>query len=480
MKIFALIILQLSGIQASLISKIKSFEQKPEIQHGIVAAAIQNTSTGTYLLEYNADKSVNSASTLKLITTAYMHLSYGSDFQYKTTVSYSGDIKNNVLEGDIIIDPSGDPSFGSFRYDYPAGKVLSKTTSAIKNLGITAINGQIKVSDKRIQMADVPDSWIWGDMGNYYGAAPQNFNFNENLFTVYFNSGPTLDSPAGIQGLDPYDKNLSIINHVTTGPSGSGDNVYIYTAPYSETVIMKGTIPYGARSFAVKGALMNPSNVFIQQLSDELKKNGISLMQNASKSPFTEIEESPISGWHPLCYFEAPPLKSLMKDCNYESINLYADAFLLKAASKENSSLLTFAESLDAEKDFWESRGVDISGFNPKDGSGLSMGGIITPKNMCDILSHVSKTPDFLDYLDTIAKYGEGGTVKNKDRNNITQGRVYTKSGSISGTRAYAGYFYDKTGELYTYMFCVNRYDSGATRLVRAFLDDVILTMASK
>lgn len=477
MKIFALIILQLSGIQQSLLSKVKSFEQTSDIQHGIVVAAIQKASTGEYILAHNAEKSVNSASTLKLISTAWMHLTYGSDFQYQTSVNYSGEVYDGILEGNIIINPAGDPSFGSFRYANSSEIVIEKIVLAIKNLGIRQIKGNIYINDQREKLADTPDTWMWGDMGNYYGAAPQYFNFNENLFTVYFNSGSSLNTPANIQGLEPYDQNWTIINHVTTGPAGSGDNVYIYTAPYSQTIIMKGTIPYGARSFAVKGAVTNPTNVFKQLLSDELKKNGISVY-NSPIDQSLEIQNKAYQDLSkPLCEFKSLPLKVLLKDCNYESVNLYADAFLLKSAAFDSIGFLTFDKSIDLEKDFWQSKGIDIGGFNPKDGSGLSMGGIISSKNMCDILSYMSKTPDFMDYLDTIARYGEGGTVKNKDRTNLTQGRVYTKSGSISGTRAYAGYVYDTSGELYTYMFCVNRYEADATRKVRAFLDDLIITM---
>ena len=43
--------------------------------------------------------------------------------------------------------------------------------------------------------------------------------------------------------LDPFSDSWNIINQVTTAKVGSGDNVYIYSSPLSNTILLKGTIP---------------------------------------------------------------------------------------------------------------------------------------------------------------------------------------------------------------------------------------------
>ncbi len=118
---------------------------------------------------------------------------------------------------------------------------------------------------------------------------------------------------------------LKMTNLVTTGEAGSGDQVYIYTSPLGDAVRLTGTVPRGASSFAVKGAVPNPAYAaaFCSPLPS---KSGRSAWR---RTP----DVLPVSGAFPtprtvLDQYNSPTLRDLCQQTNWWSINLYADAFL--------------------------------------------------------------------------------------------------------------------------------------------------------
>ncbi len=476
MKFFALIILQFSAIQNQLLTELRNFQNSEGIKAGIVAASIHRTTDNKPMLSFNSDKSVNSASTMKLITTATALSVLGEDFRFITDVGYTGQISNHVLTGDLVILPSGDPSFGSERSLSTYNDLVSSILSTIKVLGIRKIDGNIIIKDPSIYDYDMPDSWIWGDIGNYYGAIPHKLNINENKYTVYFEPGREIGQAAEISSLEPFDREWKIINNVTTGSSSSGDQVYIYASPSSDVILMKGTVPLGKSNFPVKGAIPDPSKLFRNHLIYALRNEGIEITKASQYLLPNEINNEPVD-FHLTKRFYSQPLSDLARDCNFFSINLYADAFLHQLGP---DGFTDFKGGLTYLKNFWKQKSLTLDGFNPKDGSGLSPSGVITSSNMADILSMMYSSDSFDAFYESIATFGETGSVRYKDRSNKTRGRLKAKSGYIDGTRAYAGYFEDKTGELFSYMICVNRYESDAKDKVRRFLDDFLVKMASR
>ncbi|AWV98666.1 D-alanyl-D-alanine carboxypeptidase/D-alanyl-D-alanine endopeptidase [Arcticibacterium luteifluviistationis] len=478
MTFFALILLQFSAIQSELLTDLKRFQVSDGIEHGTVAASIHRVSDNKPVLSFNEEKGVNSASTLKLITTATILNKLGSGFRYKTDLFYTGQISNNSLNGDLLIEGNGDPSFGSERGRNPYDQVLDDIYQTLNTLGIKEINGNIIIDDETVFEFDAPDSWIWGDMGNYYGALPHKFNINENFFRVYFDPGNSVGANATVKNLIPFDPDWQIINLVKTGTSNSGDQVYIYSNPNSEVLILKGTVPLGRKNFPVKGSIPNPAKLFRVELLKMLEKKGIEVADRhltplAADLPNSQTER------HLIKRFLSQTLEELSQDCNFSSINLYADAFL-HTTSLADTGFENFNDALKSLRSHWEERVSDLAGFNPKDGSGLSPSGYITASNMTNILSAMSKEVEYESFLNTIPVLGQEGSVRYKDRQKRTDGRVKAKSGSIESTRAFAGYFTDKQGTDYAFMVAVNRYEPDASSKVRSFLDNFLVKMGTK
>ena len=442
--------------------KIDSLANSPFLQNGFVGVAIRAVKNSQNLIEFNAKKSLAPASTMKLISSATAFMALGENYTYPTILEYSGQIKDSVLTGNIIIKGSGDPSLGSWRFkNYRDYKQLSDNwAKKIKDLGIKQINGRIFGDGSFFDENVVPDTWSWGDMGNYYGAGAYGLNFNENLYWVTFKPAKYLEAATllkTVPDLPYYQK----INRVLTDKAGTGDQVNIYATPYQDVLIMQGYVPMG-ENFMVKGSIPDPALFSAYFLQKKLEESGIKV----SESPLSWMEANKkniymerYSQTTNIETYNSPPLKDLARECNYQSINLYAEAFL-----KTPSVLFNFGNSTDAAikglKQIWQGKGLKLEGLRMKDGSGLSAANGITPNNMTDILSVMTTDKSFNAFYESIPIVGVSGTVQNLAKRTRAVGNVRAKSGSIDGVRAYAGYFTNRNGEMMCFSMMLNKYNS--------------------
>ena len=477
MKVILFILLQISNPLERLQKLIDSVQNDTEIRSGVVAASIRSTQTGEYKLQYNAHKSVNSASVLKLVSTASALAVLGSNYRFQTFLEYDGAIVDSILQGNIYIRGTGDPSLGSARIGTSVEEISRFFAQKIKAYGIKKIDGYILGDGSIFSDNTLADSWIWGDIGNYYGAGINGLNINENLYSMYFRQSKRVGDFAPITKIVPEIPNIKNINKVTVGERGSGDNVLIYSTPFSSTVLSEGTIPAGDNEFSVKGSIPDPPTFFAFQVQKNFSVQG-GIIEKPTLS-FQQYKTS--EGYYPkqrylIFTYDSPPLSSLVKDCNYHSINLYADAFL-KSVGYNLSKDGSFDSAVKSQKQLWSQKGVDLQGFMIRDGSGLSPSGVLTANNLTDILYTMKTDATFPEYYASIPIVGINGTVQNLAKGSKAAGNVRAKSGSISNTRAFSGYFTANNGEMMSFTYIVNRYADGSDRKVRRYLEEMIKLM---
>ena len=459
--------------------KIDSLANSPFLQSGFVGVSIRPVKSQKNVVEYNAQKSLIPASTMKLISSATAFMTLGENYTYPTVLAYSGQIKDSVLTGNIIIKGSGDPSLGSWRFkNYPDYKQLCVSwAKKIKDLGIKEIKGRIFGDGSFMDENVVPDTWSWGDIGNYYGAGASGLNFNENLYWVTFKPANYLEEAALVKtapDLPYYQK----INRVLTDKAGTGDQVNIYATPYQDVLIMQGYVPMG-ENFSVKGSIPDPalfSAYFLQKKMEELgikiSDFPLSWMEANKKNVYIQRPKQTTI----IDTYNSPPLKDLGRECNFQSINLFAEAFL-----KTPSVLLNFGNSTDDAikglKQIWQGKGLKLEGLRMKDGSGLSPANGITPNNMTDVLSVMTTEKSFTAFYESIPIVGLSGTVQNLAKKSRAVGNVRAKSGSIDGVRAYAGYFTNKNGEMMCFSMMLNKYNAEYGSATRELEKLIILMM---
>lgn len=468
-----------------------SLQNGPLVSNGIVALSVRRVNDGKCLFGQNEYTSLSTASTLKLVSTATALATLGGTFSYTTTLEYDGVIKDSTLRGNLYLRGTGDPSLGSGRFaGYPSWIGLLKDMAGqVRRAGIRRIDGAVIGDASFYDDQPIPDTWPFSDLGNYYGAGLFGLNFNENLYRVYFKAGPTVAAPAPVLRTDPAMPYLTFNNRVTTGPTNSGDEVNIYGAPFQNTATLDGTIPAAgsgnSTEFAVKGAMPDPAYFTAYAITEQLRRDSIRVAgaaisyrpgmsmtgtSMASTSIPGTLEVASLSndalGNKPLARtaiarYVSPPLSDLVRETNFQSINLYAEALMRSAARQIRQAPTNWPESISAVTGFWNGKGIDLSGFRPRDGSGLSTVGALTTDNLTAILTAMTREGAYPAFYASIPVVGQTGTVRGLAKGTKAAGNVRAKSGTIEGVRAYAGYFTATDGTLMAFSLMINKYAEG-------------------
>jgi D-alanyl-D-alanine carboxypeptidase/D-alanyl-D-alanine-endopeptidase (penicillin-binding protein 4) len=98
-------------------------------------------------------------------------------------------------------------------------------------------------------------------------------------------------------------------------------------------------------------------------------------------------------------------------------------------------------------------------------------------QTMTSFLSKMSLSNNFNSFLASIPKVGKSGTVVSLDPSGITRGRIHAKSGSISGTRNYSGYFYSEKNDIYAFSIYLNGINDTIQLFSRQFLQNLLFKM---
>jgi D-alanyl-D-alanine carboxypeptidase/D-alanyl-D-alanine-endopeptidase (penicillin-binding protein 4) len=471
MKCFLTVILFFSGYAALaqssdsaavnvLSDAVLELQNSELLRNGTLAISLKSVKDGKSKFALNPELSLPSASTLKLVTTATALEIFGAGYQYKTYLEHDGFVRRDTLFGNIYVRGTGDPTLGSDRFKgYLASTaVLAKWTKAVQSVGIKVVLGDIVCDDSYFDKLSVADSWIYADLGNYYGAGVRGLNFNDNLYRARFRPGSDVGDPAVYLSTEPALPYLTFQNEVMTGERGSGDKTILYGNPLSSRVTMTGTIPTGFATYQVKGSIPDPSAFVsfalqkaMQDAQIKIVKPAVAEKKNAARKVLDEIV--------------SPPLREICSQTNLWSVNLYADA-LLKLVGKRLAGDPSFDASVRAVKSYWITKRADMRGFMIKDGSGLSPSGSLSVHNLTEVLSIASRNPGFNDFYKTMAVMGQTGTVRNLGKGTRVAGNMRAKSGSIEGTRAYAGYVTSRSGELLSFAIIAHKYESESSKLI--------------
>ena len=95
----------------------------------------KNLNKDQIIADYNGSTFMLPASTQKVFTAVAAKLVLGDAFQFETSLLSNGKIQNNVLEGDLVVQFTGDPELTS-------GQLYSLLAN-LKNQGIQKINGDL-------------------------------------------------------------------------------------------------------------------------------------------------------------------------------------------------------------------------------------------------------------------------------------------------------------------------------------------------
>jgi serine-type D-Ala-D-Ala carboxypeptidase/endopeptidase (penicillin-binding protein 4) len=445
--LFSLLLISVAISAQSLTDRLQLATQQlrsdPQMKYAQLGLLMLDADTGDTLVNYNSQVGLAPASCQKIITGCTAYELLGPAFRFQTAFIAKSSVKNGLLQGNLWVVGSGDPSLGSFRFvsTKPANQLLLWKQS-LQQAGIQSIAGKILPMNEGWPLGSTPGGYTWNDIGNYYGAGSDYINWRENQYDLFLRSGASIGDPVTVIDAKPAPVGVQFISTATAAEKGTGDQANIYLAPLSNWALVQGTIPRGETAMVISGALPNPPAQMSQELTAAFQQGGFKVLQQT-------IADSGNLASQPLFNHYSPSLDSLHYWFMKKSVNLYGEA-LVRAISRKSSGKGFLEEGLQIIRQFWKARGIDPGAIRMIDGSGLSPQNRLTAGTLVRVLQYAQKQWWYGQYLDAFPIYNQ----------------MTLKSGTIGGAKSFAGYYTTSGGKNVILAILINNYEGSATAIV--------------
>lgn len=424
-----------------------------------ISLIISDTKNNKVLSEFNSDMVLSPASCQKLITTASALEILGPDYKFKTVILIDGKIENGLLNGNLIVKAYGDPSLNS-KYFAEQKNICKQILAKLKTHNIKSIQGKI-ITNTDYFTASIPATWIWEDIGNYYGTVPHALTYNDNMYSLFFESGKA-GTLTKIKNSKPLRTGLTFENKVLSS-NVNRDLAYIFGGNTSTKRRIEGSIPQNKKNFSVKGALQSPEISFLSDLQEELEKNNISVLNAILKTEKT----------HEIFSILSPPLKDIIFQTNQKSINLFADHILFEIGQKQNG-IASWKSGTKAIKEYWNQKNTSAKYISLYDGSGLSHFNSVSAGFFNQLLEYMYNSSNKNTFIQSLPVAGKSGTLKSFGKNTVIEYNWKAKTGSMTGVRSYCGYLKSSSGKTYTISLIINNYNCSSSNLKNKVLNLLI------
>lgn len=400
---------------------------------------------GKVLFEQNGHASMIPASTLKTVTTATALEKWGPDHRLETRLLAKAQAQGGVIAGDVVVRGGGDPMLALEDLAVWAGKLHAE--------GVRKITGRIIGDGSLFPGSLYGDFWGWGDIGNGYGSGVAGLNLEHNRCGVKFDAGTAEGDAAVFAGAEPEVPGVVWINETKTGAEGSGDGIMIHGGERTGRLFLRGTVPLGARGFAVQGAVPDPELYAAHHLKLALVRVGIAVDGEAITAAFLREkgEALPVHD-EVLLKHESPRLIEIITSIHATSDNHETDClyhWLGVGGSDGPAGVI---------REHWQERGLVFSGLRMVDGCGLSRADFIRPLDLALLQQKAASGPQGALYKESLLASRDGS--------------VRWKGGAMSAVRSYTGLVSTASGEELAFALMVNHF--GGSQPVGALRDAVL------
>lgn len=442
------------------------------LQGATTTISIRNAVSGEIVYEQLGDTRVHPASVMKLLTGAAALEVLGQDYTFKTELYTDGEIRGNVLHGNLYLRGQGDPTLTK--------PDLRAFASELKTQGIRVINGNVYGDDTWYDDVRLSQDLNWSDELVYEGAQVSALTFSPNndydAGTVIVEVTPAKKSgQVGKVVMVPANSYLTIVNHTKMRAKGEKKSVTVERQHGSNTLVVSGTIPVGAKKIRSWASVWEPTNYTVSLFKQIIEEQGITF----SETPKVERGTVP-KGAILLTSKQSMPLRELFIPFMKLSNNGHAEV-LVKEMGRVIAGQGSWHKGLAVMEATLADMGVNTTTMLLRDGSGMSHKNLVTANEVTHLLYTIQSKSWYPAFLNSLPVAGNeerfiGGTLRNRMKGTEAVGNVRAKTGSLNGVTALSGYVETKSGEMLVFSIMVNNYLSDT---VNEVLDEIVIMFAN-
>lgn len=452
---------------ASLRSDLERLIQGPAWRGDKWSVMVVSLDRGDTLFAHEPDATLAPASNMKLFTSAAALYYLGSEFRYSTYLLTDAPIVQGVLQGDLILYGTGDPTL-SDRFLGSKTAVWEAFADSLGALAITEIRGDVVGDASYFDGKGTGDGWQDDYMNAWYAAPASALTFNENIVTLLIKPGakpgwrPELTLVPGGEG-------IAIVNQATT-VGGGRTWIDVNRAAYDGPIVVRGRISTGSPGIWRAVPVADPARFAAAVLREVLQNRGIRVLGGIRS--ITSPAESPLTGrsvfapafekkppLRVLAIHQSPPLVDILEVVNKKSHNLYAESVLrtvgrvaLGDGSVEGGQRAVHY-LLKCET------GLDSLALRMYDGSGLSVLNRVSARTVVDLLTYMAGSPMWDSYWETLPEAGDARGLRRMYGTGAER-NLRAKTGTIDHVSALSGYVRSSNGERLAFSIISNNVPS--------------------
>jgi len=393
------------------------------------------------------------ASNMKVLSTAAALHYLGPDFRFKTFVLADGPQTGEVLEGDLILFGTGDPTF-SERFFSSETAVLDTFAARILEAGIREVQGDLVMDGSFFQGPDRHPEWDPRDLNDAFAAPISAISLAENVVTLRVEAGGWEGASPSVFTI-PEASGIPVDNSARTVSSASRSRVWLSRETPLDPIGIEGEIPFGGSDVWRRLPVPEPLRFTGIQLKRALEAQGVRVRGSISivrdpadsrLSPRTTPGFQDPSTLKILATRESPPLLDLLRIINKESNNFFAET-VAKTVGRTVLGEGSFSGGSRAvEKFLREVVGIAAEEVHVRDGSGLSAENQATAGGFVRTFQYMASSPYWEDFLDTLPEAGLRRELGRMYRSPAA-GNLRAKTGTLDSVSALSGIVRTRTGE---------------------------------
>jgi D-alanyl-D-alanine carboxypeptidase/D-alanyl-D-alanine-endopeptidase (penicillin-binding protein 4) len=392
-----------------------------------IGVLVKSVETGETLYAHNPNQRFIPASGMKLITMGASLHYLGPNYRFETRFLTDGPLANGVVEGNLYIYGTGDPSLTRHEMDFIA--------RSLQEAGLKEIRGSIVLDDSFFD-DQLRGPASYDDILKKGLPIQSALSYNFNL--VELRARP---SSAGTKA-ELHDEGygyFDVLNRVTTASRG---RPWLRVSKLKQDrVLVSGRVIQGDEEEHVGTFVApDPTAYFASAFLGKLREQGVLVPGQVVKG---QIDGKNLQT---LYVHHSDRLVEVLASLGKYSNNFAAEQMLKTLGAHRFGPPGSFVSGGRAIGEYLVGLGFSRGDFRIDDGSGLSYENHLSAAIMVRVLEDLYRAPELRsDFLCSLAIAGVDGTLRHRFLNENHLGRIMAKTGSLAGVSSLTGFAFSRT-----------------------------------
>ena len=468
MKELAAALVALAALLAPAAARAQSLLPEP-LAKALAQAAIPESATGFYvheigaqqpLLAAGAERALNPASSIKLLTTFAALELLGPAYTWTTEAYAGGPLRDDVLAGDLLIRGRGDPKLTLENFWLLLRELRAR--------GVREIRGDLVLDRSYFAAEEFDPSRFDEQPARPYNTGPDALLVNFKAVRLQYL--PDIEARSVRIVAQPALPQVQVVNNLTLDPKAPcGDWVGklkpdIQGNAAWARLAFNGAFPASCgervRNFSVLGHAQYTLGLF-----RELWREQGGALSGGVRDGVVAPDARLIAA------VQSPQLSEIVRDINKFSNNVMARQLYLTLGAAGAGAPAAGDKTGRVIRQWLAGKGLAFPELVLENGSGLSRIERMSAASLGQLLLAAYRSAVMPELMASLPVAAVDGTMKKRLSGADVAGQAHIKTGSLTGVRSIAGYVLDSQGRRVVVVFIVNHANAGNAQPVQdAFL----------